>query len=90
METKNDFLEDLARLKALALKATQTQPQDLMRYDHGGSRLAIIRDGTRRLVADFYHEEDTEFYGEGCNPAAILALIDRIEAALKERDHETV
>lgn len=65
------------RLREAAEKATQVKDIDLMRYGHGGGRLAIMRDGDRTLVADFYQEGDTEFYGL-CSPENILALLEAL------------
>lgn len=68
-----------AELRALAEAATPVRPEDLMRYDHGGGRLAILRDGQRTLIADFYGAgPDREFYA-ATNPAAILSLLDQID-----------
>lgn len=36
---------------------------ELMRYEHGGARLAVLRDGERELIADFYGDgEWREFF----------------------------
>lgn len=56
----NDLTEALDRIEALA--AAVTNGATLDRYDHGGGRLARFEGPTRRLVADFYHEGDREFY----------------------------
>lgn len=71
---------DTAKLRALAEAATPVLDKDLMRYDHGGGRLAILRDGERKLIADFYGDGgDREFYA-AANPATILSLLDQIDA----------
>jgi len=73
---------EIAKLRELAEKATPVLIHlDLMRYDHGGGRLAIMRDGERKLIADFYGDgADTEFYA-AANPSTILALLDTLAAA---------
>lgn len=48
-------------LVEMAGKATDALDSDLMRYEHGGGRWAKLRDGERKLVADFYNEADREF-----------------------------
>lgn len=70
---------DTSAIRKAAEKATPVDPQDLMRYEHGGGRLAILRDGKRQLIADFYGDgEDTEFYGL-CAPQTIIGLCDEID-----------
>lgn len=64
------------KLREAALAATPVQPQDLMRYEHGGGRLAIIRDGKRDLIADFYGDGADRDYYAAANPATILQLLD--------------
>jgi len=76
-------MTDLIHMRQLAEKATPVEPRDLMAYEHGGGRLAVIRDGKRDLIADFYGDgADRDFYA-AANPSAILAMIDRIEAMEK-------
>ncbi len=71
---------DTAALRALAEAATPVLIHlDLMRYEHGGGRLAILRDGERKLIADFYGDgSDTEYYA-AVHPAAVLSLLDQID-----------
>ena len=78
--------ELLAAIEEAAGKATLVKPVDLMRYEHGGARLAILRDGMRHLVADFYHTEDTEFYAltNPSNIAQIVAYVKALESLLGE------
>lgn len=64
------------KLREAALAATPVQPQDLMSYEHGGGRLAIIRDGKRDLIADFYGDGADRDYYAAANPATILQLLD--------------
>lgn len=66
----------LARALLLAAeKATPVEPRDLMSYEHGGGRLAIIRDGKRDLIADFYGDgADRDFYALA-NPSNLTTLV---------------
>lgn len=65
---------------------TPFEERDMMRYEYGGGRLAIIRDGQRELVADLYHEADREHFLR-CSPDRIRAIaIDfaALEAEVKK------
>ena len=54
---------NLDELRALLERATPVEARDLMSYEHGGGRLAVLRDGQRKLVADFYGAgEDRDFF----------------------------
>ncbi len=85
--------EQVEELLALAGAATQVEPRDLMAYDHGGGRLAVIRDGKRDLIADFYGDgADRDYYAALCPQTVsslateLLALrkrVDELEGALK-------
>jgi len=55
---------------------TPFKDADLMRYEHGGGRLAILRDDERRLVADFYHEADREHFVR-CSPDSLRPILER-------------
>ncbi len=70
---------NLGELRELLAKATPVVEADLMRYEHGGGRLAILRDGQRTLVADFYGDgEDRELFM--AMRVSLPSLLDRIEA----------
>ena len=43
------------------IQAAATADPILIRYEHGGGRSYILTP-KRKLVADYYHEEDREFY----------------------------
>lgn len=70
--------EQIAELKVLMEKATPL-PHTVHRYDHGGGRVLIDEPkGTRKLIADFYHEEDREWWLALVNAApALLAAAER-------------
>lgn len=66
------------KLRRIAEAATRYDEGHLMRYEHGGGRIAILPvpgDGERHLIADIYHEADREF-AITFNPSAVLALLD--------------
>lgn len=72
-------MTDHTELRRLAEAASVSMSgATLMRYDHGGGRLAALDGDERRLIADFYHEADREFYA-AANPQAVLALLNEIE-----------
>lgn len=84
----SETMTDTAVLREAAEKATGFHDGNLVRYEHGGGRLAIIPvpgDGPRKLIADFYHEEDREFFVL-CDPATILSLCDEIDRLRTEAD----
>lgn len=73
-------------------KASQFHDGNMMRYEHGGGRLAIIPvpgDGPRHLIADFYHEGDREHFAR-LDPATVRSLAtqaleaQRLREALRE------
>jgi hypothetical protein len=81
--------ERLKELLAACVKATPVEPQDLISYEHGGGRLAILRDGKRQLIADFYGDgEDRDHYAN-CDPATISSLIQEL-LSLRQKDGEMV
>lgn len=71
-----------------------TPGPELVRYEHGGGR-SYIQTGDweslhgkrdRKLVADYYNEEDREFYHSArADIPALLAHIEELEAKLKNR-----
>lgn len=65
------------------------EERDMMRYEHGGGRLAIIRDGQRNLVADLYHEADREHFLR-CSPDRIRAIATDFAALEETRDRALV
>lgn len=67
----NEELAD-AVAKIAELDAKRTQHPSMMRYEHGGGRLALVEQGNRKLVADFYDEENREFYGEAPTMAQVI------------------
>jgi len=80
-----DTLELERELRDGLAGVTPTWPTDLMRYEQGGGRLAILRDGERTLVADFYHEADREHYVR-CSPDNILRLLDALASLRAEKE----
>lgn len=70
-------LPPISELRALAEKATPTDAAVLYRYDHGSGRVLIEDIPGRKLIADFYHEGDREFYATA--RATVLALLSRME-----------
>jgi hypothetical protein len=71
----------LKKLRDLLKARTEITDEDLMRYEHGGGRWAKLRDGERKLIADFYNEEDREYIvAAALSLPALLALIERLTA----------
>lgn len=64
---------------------TEWSDADLMRYEHGGGRLAVLRDGERKLVADFYHESDREHLTL-CSPPNIRRLLALAREGMRVRE----
>ncbi|HYI43707.1 MAG TPA: hypothetical protein VD768_08815 [Sphingomicrobium sp.] len=62
-------------LRELSEKAADFLPTDLTAYEHGAGRLAIIRDGRRKPIADFYGDgpERDFFMGAALFVRALLA-----------------
>lgn len=73
----------IGEMKAGLEGVTPFTDADLMRYEQGGGRLAIINDTTRKLIADFYSEDDREHFAR-CSPDNIAKLLAHI-SALEER-----
>lgn len=69
---------------------TPFRDEDVIRYEHGGGRIAIMRDGERTLVADLYQEADREFFAR-CSPGGIRSLLDLIaDQAARLEENERV
>lgn len=86
---------DLEAIRERVEKATPADNLTLTRYEHGGGRLFVDLDiGTpegRDLVADFYEEDDREFYFAARTDIPLLlshidALAAETETARQERD----
>jgi len=56
----------------------------LDRYEHGGGRAWIEEGGGRKLVADYYHVEDREFYHAARADVPVLSA-DLLAAMERER-----
>lgn len=69
--------ELIAEGRRLLEKMTPLANARMVRYDHGGGRLATFDAEKRELIADFYNEGDREFYYWFANNAA--ALLDAAE-----------
>ena len=91
---------DVKRLRELLAAATPVTDADLIRYAHGGGRWAMLRDGERELVADFYNEADREthvaawlalpaFLDSLEMPAQgeVGELVERLKSSLAVREH---
>jgi hypothetical protein len=63
--------QQLAEWKRLSDGATPKL--ELTRYEHGGGRAFVIKDGRPELVADYYDERNREFYHE--SPTALPVLL---------------
>lgn len=76
----------LAHLDGMCAKATPHGPNTkLMRYPHGGGRLYLEdMDGFARadrdLIADFYDEDNREFY-YALDPETVRLVLDVVRAA---------
>lgn len=55
-----NLADRLAEIEAREKAATRGA--EIVRYQHGGGRLAVFGDGECKIVADFYSEGDREFY----------------------------
>jgi hypothetical protein len=61
---------------------TRFDDGNLMRYEHGGGRLALIPvpgDGPRKLIADFYHEDDREHFAR-LDPDTVRSIVTELLA----------
>lgn len=65
------------RLDEIRARLEAADEGDLTRYDHGGGRLIDEGGEYRVLIAQFYQENNREFYANA--PADIEFLLDRIE-----------
>jgi hypothetical protein len=72
---------DLGPIKERVAKAT---PEVMLtRYAHGGARAFVDNRNIRKLVADFYDEENCEFYWRARTDVPALVLeVERLRAAL--------
>ena len=75
--------EQVEEILALAASATPVEPRDLMAYDHGGGRLAVIRDGKRDLIADFYGDGADRDYYAALRPQTVSSLATELLALRK-------
>lgn len=75
--------EQVEEILALAGAATPIEPHDLMAYEHGGGRLAIIRDGKRDLIADFYGDGADRDYYAALRPQTVSSLATELLALRK-------
>lgn len=75
--------EQVEEILALAGAATQLEPRDLMAYEHGGGRLAVIRDGKRDLIADFYGDGADRDYYAALRPQTVSSLATELLALRK-------
>lgn len=78
--------QKIEKIKERAARATPG-PLELMRYDHGGGRLGHFGKTSteRKLVADFFHEEDREFYYHAlADIPYLLARLDQFREVLAE------
>ena len=57
---------DIDEIERLLAAATPVTNSDMMEYEHGGGRLAVISESERTLVADFY--------GEGADRDCFMAI----------------
>ena len=57
---------DIDEIERLLAAATPVTSSDMMEYEHGGGRLAVISESERSLVADFY--------GEGADRDCFMAI----------------
>lgn len=57
---------DLDEIERLLAAATPVTSSDIMEYEHGGGRLAVISESERTLVADFY--------GDGADRDCFMAI----------------
>lgn len=79
----------LAALAELEKKATPADKLMIDRYDHGGGRCFVpgddrLRGEGRKLVVDYYHEEDRELFH--ALRLAAPALLAEISHLTRERD----
>lgn len=87
MMTETLTTEQVEEILALAASATPVEPRDLMAYDHGGGRLAVIRDGERDLIADFYGDGADRDYYAALAPQTVSSLATEL-LALRKRVEE--
>jgi len=66
-------------------RATPT-PLDVIRYEHGGGRL--YKEEPRKLVADFFYEEDRELFIYMRNSLPALIAVAEAAAFLREAHGE--
>ena len=80
---------NLEAIKARCEKATESSDLTLTQYAHGGGRLFVIGgpNSERKLVADFYDEDNREFYYHArTDLPALVAEVERlrkVEAAAR-------
>lgn len=78
---------DLEAMKAAALAVqAQTPPGSPISYGYEADHepalvVAFAHDGRRWVAGEFQLKEEAKFYADAANPAAVLALIDRLERA---------
>lgn len=80
---------NLEAIKARCEKATESSDLTLTQYAHGGGRLFVIGgpNSERKLVADFYDEDNREFYYHArTDLPALVAEVERLRKVVEETD----
>ena len=81
------ILGRIAEMRARCDAATANP--ELVRYEHGGGRSYVIDNKERRLVADYYHESDREFYHAARTDLPLaLDLLEKAVRALERCQNE--
>lgn len=74
--------EQLAKWEVLADESSRG-PLHLVRYEHGGGRMAMLSAEQRTLIADTYHQGDREFFLVArCVALSLIAEVRRLHTQL--------
>lgn len=81
--------EELAAMRERCAKATESSDLTLTPYAHGGGRLFVIGgpSAERQLVADFYDDDNREFYYHArTDIPRLIAEVERLRGVAEAAD----